>query len=332
MTARFASLSCLLALALAACTQPVPETKPTSGPKQIGDYKVGDPYQIAGVWYYPSVDYSYAETGIASWYGPGFHGKRTANGEVYDQDDMTAAHRTLPMPSLVRVTNLDNGRALQVRINDRGPFKNGRIIDLSHRAASLLGFVGSGTAKVRVEILEPESRRLAALAQQGQAAAAAPDAAPMVAVTEVPLEGLDASAAPAEDVSARPRLAALAPVAEPGGAEGAWLLEDRSGVIETLRGAEAANESPLPDGRVTVQPVEATKIYVQAGSFLRRDFATRMSARLSRLGRSRVTEALVGDRVFFRVRLGPVATVDEADQLLATLLAQGVGDARVIVD
>lgn len=311
--------------------------------KDIGDYKVGQPYQIGGVWYYPSVDYRYRETGIASWYGPGFHGKRTANGEIYDQNEMTAAHRTLPMPSLVRVTNLENGRTLKVRINDRGPFKNGRIIDLSHRAASLLGFVGKGTAKVRVEVLEPESRQLAAVAQQKYADAAAPDAAPMVAVTEVPLEpiaappsaeGVPAAERPVDP--AQPRLAALTPSADPSGAESGWLLEDRSGGLETLRGATtpaaSAAISPLPDGRVTVEPVQATSIYVQAGSFLRRDFATRMSARLSTLGRSKVTQAMIGDRLFFRVRLGPVTSVDEADRLLETLLARGVGDARVVVD
>ena len=96
-----------------------------------GRYKVGTPYQIKNVWYYPKVEYDYDETGIASWYGPNFHQKLTANGEIFDQNAITAAHRTLPMPSIVRVTNLENGRSLIVRINDRGPFAHGRIIDLS---------------------------------------------------------------------------------------------------------------------------------------------------------------------------------------------------------
>ena len=129
--------------------------------KPPGRYKVGSPYEIKGVWYYPKVDYGYVETGIASWYGPNFHNKDTANGEVFDQNAITAAHRTLPMPSIVRVTNLENGRALIVRINDRGPFAHGRIIDLSRRSAQLLGFQRQGTAKVRVEILPEESRRIA---------------------------------------------------------------------------------------------------------------------------------------------------------------------------
>jgi len=122
-------------------------------------YKIGTPYKINGKWYYPAVDYDYEEIGIASWYGPGFHGKKTANGEIFDQNKVSAAHRTLPMPSVVRVTNLDNGKVLpKVRINDRGPFAGNRIIDLSKKAAKELGFVNTGIARVKVEILENESR------------------------------------------------------------------------------------------------------------------------------------------------------------------------------
>ena len=125
-------------------------------------YKIGTPYKINGKWYYPAVDYDYEEIGIASWYGPGFHGKKTANGEIFDQNKVSAAHRTLPMPSIVRVTNLDNGKVLpKVRVNDRGPFAGNRIIDLSKKAAQELGFVNTGIAKVKVEILENESREYA---------------------------------------------------------------------------------------------------------------------------------------------------------------------------
>ncbi len=122
-------------------------------------YKVGNPYKINGKWYYPAIDYNYNEVGIASWYGPGFHGKKTANGEVFDQNKISAAHKTLPMPSIVKVTNLDNGKILEnIRVNDRGPFAGNRIIDLSKKAAQELGFVNSGVANVRVEIMENESR------------------------------------------------------------------------------------------------------------------------------------------------------------------------------
>ena len=101
------------------------------------------------------------QKGAASWYGPGFHGKRTANGEVYDENGLTAAHKTLPMPAMVRVTNLENGRSIQVRINDRGPFEAGRVIDMTRRGAQLLGFIQQGTARVRVDIMPEESQQLA---------------------------------------------------------------------------------------------------------------------------------------------------------------------------
>ena len=127
-------------------------------------YKIGNPYKINGKWYYPAVDYEYDETGMASWYGPQFHGKKTANGEIFDQNKISAAHKTLPLPSIVKVTNLDNGRILsEVRINDRGPFAKNRIIDLSKKAAEELGFLNQGVARVRVQILEDESRKMAVL-------------------------------------------------------------------------------------------------------------------------------------------------------------------------
>ena len=116
-----------------------------------GRYHVGNPYQIAGNWYRPKVDPGYERVGTASWYGPGFQGRLTANGEIYDMNSLTAAHPTMPLPSYARVTNLDNDRSVIVRINDRGPFARDRLIDLSKRTAQLLGFIHSGTAKVRVE-------------------------------------------------------------------------------------------------------------------------------------------------------------------------------------
>ena len=137
--------------------------KPAEQPpaKDSGIYKVGKPYQIKGTWYYPKEDFEYEETGIASWYGSKFHGRKTANGERFDMNNLSAAHRTLPMPTIVRVVNMDNGRTLNLRVNDRGPFARGRILDVSRRAAQLLGFEKQGTARVRVNILANESRTLA---------------------------------------------------------------------------------------------------------------------------------------------------------------------------
>ncbi|MEL6289919.1 MAG: septal ring lytic transglycosylase RlpA family protein, partial [Pseudomonadota bacterium] len=120
-------------------------------PKGGGHRKLGSPYRIGGRLYTPRVDRSYDRKGIASWYGDKFHGRLTANGEVFDMNRLTAAHPTLPLPSLVRVTNLENGRVVLVRVNDRGPYAHDRIIDLSRRVAGELGMRNQGTARVRVQ-------------------------------------------------------------------------------------------------------------------------------------------------------------------------------------
>src|SRR6201986_2529616 len=120
-------------------------------PKGGGVYRVGKPYVVAGRVYVPEADTHYREDGLASWYGDDFHGRLTANGEVFDMDGLTAAHPTLPMPCYARVTNLSNGKSLIVRVNDRGPYHGNRLIDVSHKAAEMLDFKGNGVAHVRVE-------------------------------------------------------------------------------------------------------------------------------------------------------------------------------------
>jgi peptidoglycan lytic transglycosylase len=144
----FLVLIALWGLLLAGCA---------SAPGGRGIYTVGSPYEVNGIWYYPAVDYNYDRTGIASWYGAEFDGKYTANGEIFDTNQLTAAHSTLPLPSIVQVVNLQNGRSLQLRVNDRGPFVDGRLIDVSRRSAQLLGFETPGTALVRVTIMKAES-------------------------------------------------------------------------------------------------------------------------------------------------------------------------------
>lgn len=153
----------IAALALSACSFGGPGTDPELGvkasprvasgrslPKGGGHYKVGKPYKVAGRTYVPREDRSYDRTGVASWYGEAFHGRRTANGEIYDMHALTAGHPTLPLPSYAYVTNRDNGRTILVRINDRGPYVGNRIIDLSWRSARELGFTREGLARVRV--------------------------------------------------------------------------------------------------------------------------------------------------------------------------------------
>lgn len=157
----------LAGLLFSGCSTKVAHQPPPSPPVQNksqapglpdgtgGLYKVGKPYKVAGRWYRP-VDNAtaYDQTGIASWYGRDFHGKQTANGERYDMHALSAAHTTLPMPTLVRVTNLENGRSVIVRINDRGPFVKNRLIDLSYAAARQLGYEQQGTTRVRVQTLD----------------------------------------------------------------------------------------------------------------------------------------------------------------------------------
>jgi rare lipoprotein A (peptidoglycan hydrolase) len=143
----------LLALLLAACS-----SSPTPGPPATtaalpGSIKIGKPYRIDGKWYYPRHDPNYDTVGVASWYGSDFHGLKTANGEIFDMNAISAAHTTLPLPSLVRVTNLENGRQVVLRVNDRGPFVDDRVIDLSQAAARELGFERNGLAKVRVQFV-----------------------------------------------------------------------------------------------------------------------------------------------------------------------------------
>ena len=128
-----------------------------SVPKRGGVYRVGEPYVIAGQTYVPQEAMNYRAEGHASWYGGDFHGRRTASGEVYNMNLLSAAHPTLPLPCYVRITNLENQRSIVVRINDRGPFHDNRVIDVSAQAAKLLGFYDKGIARVRVEYVRKAS-------------------------------------------------------------------------------------------------------------------------------------------------------------------------------
>ena len=171
MRARLLSRAALLiavGLLLAACGSAGPYS--ALGPHHLvphPTYKIGAPYTVKGITYYPHVDLAYDQTGMASWYGEAFDGQYTANGEVLDLNQVTAPHCTLPLPSIVEVTNLQNNRAVRVRVNDRGPFANNRILDVSRRVAQLLGFERSGTTMVRVRVLKDESLQAEAAAERG---------------------------------------------------------------------------------------------------------------------------------------------------------------------
>ncbi|HWA92477.1 MAG TPA: septal ring lytic transglycosylase RlpA family protein [Rhizomicrobium sp.] len=269
-------------------------------------YKVGNPYEIEGTWYYPKEQPDYDETGIASWYGPSFYGHTTANGEIYNAGDLTAAHRTLPMPVNVRVTNLDNGRSIVLRVNDRGPYAKGRIIDVSEAAADKLGFKVAGTARVRVTYI---------------ARATQPDGEPLP--SDTPVEIAEAvPAAPAPKVDSEP----LASVPEARVAPPVRVAELPRPVSEPLPA-----EAGPPTGQVTEVPVPArTHLYVQVGAFSSYENAMRLREQLGE--DLRVSTTKKNGQTLYRVRTGPMDSNADADAALARLSGLGSNDAHIVVD
>ena len=241
---------------LAAIPDAVPRDEPRSRYGNPETYEVfGRKYRVM------KSSKGHVERGLASWYGPGFHAERTSSGEPYDMYAMTAAHKTLPIPCFVRVTNLENGRSVVVRVNDRGPFVGDRIIDLSYTAAWKLDMLRAGTAKVEIRVLEP-----------GRSAPPPP---------------VVAAATPAAPVAA--------PIAAPT-ASGGRLLQ--VGAFGSRANADA--------------------------------LVTRLQA--SGIGGASVSEASVGGRTVFRVRVGPVTDGEQATQLADRLRAFGIPDARPALD
>jgi rare lipoprotein A len=241
----------------------------------------GPPYQVDGKWYVPTYEPNYDEVGIASWYGPTFHGKDSASGEVFDENAMTAAHPTLPIPSLVRVTNLENGKSVIVRLNDRGPFVDDRIIDLSKKAGAVLGVQARGTAKVRVQYVGP--------------APAAPNALPSqpapieVAVREVPAARPAIATQPvSEPVSAfvnhpMPPVVAVRPA--PGPVQHGYFLQ--AGSFADLGNAHSLRDKLKDIGQVSVAAadVNGTQYYrVMVGPWASRAEAERAQIQMTETG------------------------------------------------
>ncbi len=275
--------------------------------KSKGYYKVGSPYTIKGKRYYPAVNYGYDKTGIASWYGPNFHGKTTANGEKFDQNEMTAAHKTLPLPSIVRVTNLENGKSLIVRVNDRGPYAHGRIIDMSKRSAELLGFKHKGVAKVRVEVLEAESRMVAKVARDGGSTRGMEVA--MNKPSYRPPEVIQVS----ESSVSKPNVVLDAP-------------QTSASIPGHMK-----DGAFYPDPMISEYPVEPHSIFVQAGAFSSREAAMKASSALDGYGRAQVYPALVKGQQFYRIRF-PADSVETADNLVQKLVEGGHNNAIIVVD
>lgn len=323
-------------------------------PPGVRGYKVGKPYQIRGIWYYPSVDYDYSEVGVASWYGPGFHGRSTANGEQYDMNDLTAAHRTLPMPSVVRVTNLVNGRSIKLRVNDRGPFVGNRIIDVSRRAAQLLGFHIDGTARVQVDIVADESKQLAA-ALGVPIATSAPERRTDQPVTEIaaayevsaavpPSPMLEPEVRPEAQPQVEPEIQLqqeTQPEVQPEpriGDEAAIAYMPATGPEEAPETQYAEPEalapihSASPETGPAPDPRNASSKYVQAGAFADADRADLARRRLSRIGPIIMSPSRVNGRELLRVRVGPLSSDHEAERVLASVSRAGFPDCRLVVE
>ena len=292
---------------------PVTEAPPPqepAAPVPHPAYKVGSPYQVAGIWYYPKEQPDYDQTGIASWYGTQFHGRVTADGEVFDRNAISAAHPTLPMPVNVRVTNLQNGRSIVVRVNDRGPFINGRIIDLSERAADLLGYRAQGTARVRVTFLGRAELNGPGYATPGEET-------PVEIATAVP-------AVPTAKITA----SSLQPV------EGVPVAPEKSPreLPKPITAVQTAALPPIPDGTVTrVQVPTATAIYVQAGAFTSPTNAGVVAGRLYMFN-ARVATGQLGGRPIYRVRIGPFQDVGAADAVLTRVQQLGHNDVQIVVE
>jgi rare lipoprotein A len=276
-------------------------------PKGGGQFKLGAPYKVAGRWYVPHMDPNYQEYGVASWYGADFHGRRTANGEVFDANALTAAHPTMPLPCYAYVTNLDNGRTVLVRVNDRGPYVNDRIIDLSYAAAKLLGYKSKGKARVHVQYagLAPlngdDSRERQFLAMQ-----------PWSGNTRL-ARASDRSFGPTEH-----RVAQLPP-----DASDRWSPES----YRTAFDGRMSLAGPLPSGSD-----EAERTYVQVGLFRDRSNAERLRHDLSSLGPIEVAPIQVGDGdQVFRVRVGPFSN-DAAKRAQTQIAAYGVTDSAIVTD
>jgi rare lipoprotein A len=292
---------------------------------QRGMYKIGAPYTIDGITYVPTEEFQHVETGVASWYGPGFHGKYTANGEVYDQSERTAAHRTLQMPSVLRVPNLEN----------RGPFARSRILDVSRAAAEQLGMVGNGTARVRIEQLEMESQAMKQIALNGggadeqrsaldQYVAGRRGPPAVVATAQATPPPPPPPPTPAVTVyPSNPRSPAVAPMEASGGAGAA---APPAGMLGNSRPTVASIASSA------ISPQAMSGFYVQTGAFSTMGNAEKQRTLVTSYGSTEISPASSGGREVYRVRLGPYSTQEAAGMVADRLRRSGYGDARVVAD
>jgi rare lipoprotein A len=322
---------------------PLPQNVPDAIPRFEPRSLYGNPpfYEVFGKRYYVmATSVNYVERGVASWYGPGFHKVRTSMGEPYDMYGMTAAHKTLPLPAYVRVTNLENGRSVVVRINDRGPFVGNRIIDLSYTAAAKLDMLRNGTAMVEVRALQPidPAGNTNPTVPSLQTATIAPTVTVPAAATSIapPPSALVTDAAlPSPPSPVRAAAAGNVPAAAPATAPGA----PAAAVPAGSAGASSVAAGALPAGAPAIAPAPVTSapvrtLYVQAGAFADSGNAQRLADKLrgGGYGQVFVRDDLIGGRKLYRVRIGPVPSVPEFDRIVAALEQAGVRDAHLALD
>ena len=276
----------------------IPENlKSKTLPKAI--YKIGSPYKIDNLTYYPKKDLNYNETGIASWYGPKFHGKLTANGEIFNQYEMTAAHKTLPMPSAVQVKNLENGLSIVVRINDRGPFVNNRIIDLSTEAAKRLKLYKKGTGPVRVKLLRSESIFLEKLAKKGEF----PEIDKIEKATKPPIK---------KPVSTKVQIVNINNKNENNDNPQVDLLKKKLKVLDFNN--------------------KKYKIWIQIAAFTNIKSAKILYDKFKYINKINVHKKFVKGKEFFRVRVGPFIKIENAEDIYNFLIKKGMQGTKIIVE
>ncbi len=318
---------CLLAFAASCASTP----RNAGGGSPSPHYKIGKPYQVKGKWYRPQEDPNYSKVGVASWYGQQFHGRLTANGEIFDMDRLSAAHTTLPLPSMVEVKNLENGRTITVRVNDRGPFVGDRIIDMSREAARQLGFEQQGTARVRVRYAGPAPLTAAAPRRASRADRVA-RAAPVRQETIKPGGG-DPDCDPiSELLTSMESAPALTP-----GAEELAIAEAGTGAPGTAEIPAADLSTPDPDDALMVHegsdaanPPEAIYL-IRVAALSRLDNIEALRAQLGDIGVLRMSriETEAGT-VFYRVNLGPFASIETAAEKLEAVRRAGYTDASLV--
>jgi rare lipoprotein A len=307
---------------LAACgSDPIrdahePQTIVNAVPRAEPLCRRGNPesYDVFGKRYFPmKTGAGFQEVGVASWYGPGFHGRRTSCGEFYDMYQMTAAHKRLPIPAYCEVTNLENGRKVVVRVNDRGPFHEDRIIDLSYAAALKLGIANRGTGRVHVRVLDPSVPMTTHTPLLADRAAAAPSLPPPSKVSILGATERAPTPSALQQTAAAPSDVAMAIV--------------RPFAAKTPPALDKPIESSLADKTPAA-------VYVQVGAFADKVNAERLKEKIGDEVRAAVhiQQAHTAERPFYRVQIGPLANAEVADRIAQTLMRLGLDNHRVIAN